>query len=80
MLDMNPSELNLLILKSISIGVYVSVIGIGLDFNSALTETLTKNEGCNYYCITKEEEMRETMVDDFHYNFLVSAFNMYLKI
>ncbi len=51
--------------------MYVSVIGIGIDFNSALTETLVKNEGCNYYCITKNKEMRETIVDDFHYNFFV---------
>jgi len=35
--------------------VYVSVVGIGIDFNTKLTDSITKNEGSNYFCVTKDE-------------------------
>ena len=35
--------------------VYVSIMGIGLDFNTEITEAVTKNEGCNYFSATKNE-------------------------
>lgn len=33
--------------------IYVSIVGIGIDFNTSLTDSITKNEACNYFSITK---------------------------
>jgi len=37
--------------------IFVSIIGVGISFNSALADSICKNRGCNYFCITKDEEM-----------------------
>ena len=60
--------------------VYVSVIGVGIDFNTELTDSITKHEGSNYFCITKDAHMKEVIIDHFHYNFFPSAFNCLLRI
>ena len=78
--DMESSELNTLSQQALLHNIYISVIGIGIDFNTELTETMIKNEGCNYFCITKDEEMLETVVKNFHYNFMVVALGLNLQV
>ena len=79
MLDMG-TELGTMIFDSSKQGVYVSVIGVGIDFNTELKECITKNEGSNYFCITKNEQMQKILVDHFHYSFFPCAFNCILRI
>ena len=73
-------ELGSLIEEANKSRIYVSVVGVGIDFNTDLTDSITKNEGSNYFCITKEKQMQEVIVDHFHYNFFPSAFNCLLRI
>ena len=52
---MSSKELDSLIKKAAEKSIYVSVIGLGIDFNTNLAESITKNEGCNYFCVTKND-------------------------
>jgi len=58
----------------------VSILGVGIDFNSELADSITKNEGSNYFCIVKEKDMKEVLIDHFHYNFFPAALNCLLRI
>lgn len=60
--------------------IFVSIIGVGISFNSALADSICKNRGCNYFCITKDEEMLDVICDNFDYNFFPNAFNVELKL
>ena len=55
---MNAQELDLLIKNSAKDNIYVSILGLGLNLNTYFLEKITKNEGCNYFSITKNEEMK----------------------
>lgn len=74
------TELGNLVKESVSLGIHVSVLGIGLDFNTQLTEQVIINEGCNYFSITKDQQLQEIIVDHFHYNFFPCAYNILLRI
>lgn len=52
-----------MIKKCAASGIHVSVIGIGITFNSSLAEQVTKVEGANYFSITEDSEMKEIIVD-----------------
>ena len=62
--------------ESASVGIHTSIIGIGIKFNSELTDEVTKNRGSNYMCITKGDDLQKTIVDEFHYNFLPITFDV----
>ena len=56
MLDMESILLDSMIKEATKENVYVSIIGVGIDFNTKLTESITKNEGCNRknnFCLLK---------------------------
>lgn len=74
--EMAPALLESLIKQNAEEGVYVSICAMGAEFNAALTETVTKNKGSNYFCVTNLSEMRECLVDDFHYNMIPGAFDI----
>lgn len=48
---------------------YAKLKAIGAGFNSALTETLMRNPGSNYMCVTQNSEMQDEMVAKFAHNF-----------
>jgi len=57
-------------------GRYVSFVGIGMGFNSELAEVVSKHRGSNYFCITRDEELKKVIVDHFAWNFFPAAFDV----
>jgi len=74
--DLNPGQLDHLVASQAQRGLYVSFVGIGMDFNTALAEVVTRHRGANYFCITRQEELHKTMVTNFDWNFFPAAFNV----
>ncbi len=58
----------------------MSIVGMGVEFNAALTETVTKNRGSLYSSATSLEELRQIVVDDFPFNSFPAAFDVNLSI
>jgi Ca-activated chloride channel homolog len=48
-------------------GIYVTFIGIGLDFDTDLVEKMTKFIGCNYYSVNSKKEFKKILNIDFNY-------------
>lgn len=76
--DLQGQELNTMIADQARVGLYVSFIGMGMGFNSQLAEEVSKHPGANYFCITRDEELRKVVVDDFDWNFFPAAFEVEL--
>lgn len=60
--------------------MYTSIIGIGIGFDAALTEMITKVTGANYFCITKGADVEKKLVIEFHWNFFPCSFDVRLQI
>jgi len=54
---------------------------MGVAFNSQLTDTVSKNKGSNYFCVTDEAQLRQCLLEDFTFNFFPCAFeiNVYIR-
>jgi hypothetical protein len=76
MCDCGSSDLENMIASQAKHGLYVSFVGIGMDFNAALAEQVTHHRGANYFCITRDEELQKVIVDDFDWNFFPAAFEV----
>ncbi|CAK9050205.1 unnamed protein product [Durusdinium trenchii] len=74
--DMRPGQLDNMVAKQSERGLYVSFVGIGQNFKAELAEQVSKHRGSNYFCITRDEEMRKTIVDNFDWNFFPVAFDV----
>jgi len=74
--DCGSSQLDQMIASQAEHGLYVSFVGIGMDFNSELADQVTRHRGANYFCITRDEELRKVVVDDFDWNFFPAAFEV----
>jgi hypothetical protein len=55
---MQGKEMDELISQAAERNIFVSIIGVGVSFNSSLADSVVKNKGCNYYSITKDQEMQ----------------------
>ena len=62
------------------LNMFTSIIGIGISFNAELADSVTKNKASNYFCIVQEQEMLQTIVQGFAYNFFPSTFNVTLAL
>lgn len=62
------------------VGVYVSIIGVGVEFDTQVTDIISKNRGCNYFSVTKNDELEEIIISEFVSNFFPIAFNVDLKM
>ena len=60
--------------------IYTTLIGIGVDFNTELTEIITKIRGANYYSVHSAEQFRERMDDEFEYMVTPLVFNLQLAL
>lgn len=47
--------------------IYTSLIGVGVDFNTELTEKISNVRGANYYSVHSSEEFKKTLADEFDY-------------
>lgn len=78
--EMNAFQLGELIQQNADEGVYVSILAMGAEFNSALTETVTKHRGSNYFCATDDAQLRRCLVDDFAFNMFPAAFDINISV
>ncbi|MFC1616572.1 VWA domain-containing protein, partial [Patescibacteria group bacterium] len=61
-------------------GIYTTFIGIGVDFNTELTEALSKVRGANYYSVHSSSEFMTRMDDEFEYMVTPLVFDLELKL
>jgi Ca-activated chloride channel family protein len=61
-------------------GVYTTFIGIGVDFNTELIESISKIKGCNYYSVHSAKEFRTRMDDEFDFMVTPLVFDLRLKL
>ena len=59
-------------------GIYTSFIGVGIDFNSDLTERVSKTKGANYYAVHSLEDFKKRL--DKEFDFMVTPLVFDLKL
>ncbi|CAF1094238.1 unnamed protein product [Didymodactylos carnosus] len=62
------------------LNIFVTYVGVGLDFNSELVYQLTKTRGSNYYSVHSNEQFRKVLNDDFNYIINPIAFDIMVLI
>lgn len=60
--------------------IYTTFIGIGVDFNTELIESLTKIRGANYYSVHSPQEFSQRMDAEFNYMVTPLVFNLNLNL
>lgn len=60
--------------------LYATVIGVGVDFNTDLIESITKNRGANYHSVHSPSQFVEQLDD--HFDFMVTplVFDLHLAL
>ena len=61
-------------------GIHTTFIGIGVDFNTELIETITKVRGANYYSVHSAKQFKTRMDDEFEYMVTPLVFDLLLKL
>ena len=61
-------------------GIYTTFIGIGVDFNTELVESITKIKGANYYSVHSAREFKKRMDDEFDYMVTPLVFDLRLSL
>lgn len=61
-------------------GIFTTFIGVGVDFNTELTEKITKIEGANYYSVHSPTEFKERMDKNFEYMVTPLVFDLRLVL
>jgi Ca-activated chloride channel family protein len=61
-------------------GIYTTFIGIGVDFNTELVESITKIKGANYYSVHSAGEFKKRMDDEFDFMVTPLVFDLRLKL
>ena len=59
---------------------YATFIGIGVDFNSELVESISKIRGANYYSVHSAEEFKKRLDDEFEFMVTPLVFGLTLKL
>eukprot|EP01052_Picozoa_sp_SAG31_P040760 SAG31_NODE_5989_length_2224_cov_1.316706_1_plen_383_part_00 len=80
MLEMRADDLSGQIAGYAEESVFVSIVGMGVEFNAGLTSVVAKNKGSIYSSATSEDELRSIIVDDFAYNTFPVAYDVNLSI
>jgi hypothetical protein len=60
-------------------GIYTSIIGIGMDFNSSYAEVASKIRGANYFSAMKNEHFEEIIIQNFNFNFFPTSFDVLIE-
>lgn len=60
--------------------IYTTFIGIGVDFNTDLIDSITKIKGANYYSVHSSEEFKTRMDDEFDYMVTPLVFNLTMNL
>lgn len=61
-------------------GIYTTFIGVGVDFNTELTEAISDVRGSNYYSVHNSEEFKERMGEQFEYMVTPLVFDLELDL
>ncbi len=61
-------------------GIYTTFIGIGVDFNTQLIESISKIKGSNYYSVHCASEFQTRMNDEFDFMVTPLVFDLRLKL
>jgi len=61
-------------------GVYTTIIGIGLDFNTELVDAISKVRGANYYSVHSAGEFEERMDEEFDFMVTPLVFDLQLNL
>lgn len=61
-------------------GIYTTFIGIGVDFNTELIESISKLRGANYYSVHSAGEFRKRMDDEFDFMVTPLVFDLRLRL
>lgn len=61
-------------------GIYTTFIGVGVDFNTELTEAISDVRGANYYSVHNSKEFKERMGEQFEYMVTPLVFDLELNL
>eukprot|EP00887_Chlorella_sp_A99_P006595 scaffold3.g6595.t1 len=61
-------------------GIYTTIVGVGLDFNTELIDSISRVKGLNYYSIHSPGEFKQRLDDEFDYMVTPLVFDLELKI
>jgi len=74
------SELSDITEKNAENNIYTTFIGVGVDFNTDLIESLTKIKGANYYSVHSSGDFKERMDEGFEYMVTPLVFDLKLTL
>ena len=60
--------------------IYTTFIGIGVDFNTELVESITKIRGANYYSVHSSADFKKRMDSEFEFMVTPLVFNLALNL
>lgn len=60
-------------------GIYTTFIGVGVDFNTNLTEAISDVKGANYYSVHSSKEFKNRMGEEFEYMVTPMVFDLELN-
>lgn len=75
----NKSDLLKYIESNSKNGIYTSFIGVGVDFNTEVIESLSNVRGANYYSISSKEQFKKILSEDFEYMVTPLVFDLNLN-
>jgi len=61
-------------------GVHTTLIGIGVDFNSKLTEAITKIRGANYYSVHSSRQFKDRMDNEFEHMVTPMVYDLRMEL
>jgi Ca-activated chloride channel family protein len=61
-------------------GIYTTIIGVGLDFNTELVESISAVRGANYYSVHSAAEFSERMDEEFEFMVTPLVFDLLLRL
>ena len=64
--------------KTYRIPIHSTIIGMGVDFDTKLVETITKVRGANYFSVHSSKEFKERLQENFE--FIVSPLVMFCRV
>ena len=76
----SSDDLMSLVKENTKDGIYTSLIGVGVDFNTELIEEILDTEGANYHSVHDAEEFKTILADEFDYMVTPMVFDLDFSI
>lgn len=78
--ELSDESLMSMVKENATKGIYTSFIGVGVDFNTELIETISNVKGANYYSVHNSEEFKSRMGEQFEYMVTPLVFDLEFKL